>query len=188
MEFSTYATWWIRQAITRALADKSRGIRIPVHVVEKLNKMTRAERQLLQELGDKPTDEQIAGRTGLKVADIIDIRRVASKPISLQKPVGEEGDSEFGEFIKDETAENPHEIAEVTTRNESLLRLVARLEGHQRTVIELRYGLGGGKPRTLDEIGKVLGLTRERIRQIEKVALNNLEALAGEKLRNFVTD
>ncbi len=184
-KFSTYGTWWIRQAITRALADKARMIRMPVHVEEKLNRINSAVRGLTQEVNEKPSNTQIAERTGLTVQEIEDTLRAAQSLISLQKPIGEEGDTEFGEFIEDENAEDPHQEAEVTTRDEALRRVLDLLEIRERTVIELRFGLGGGRPQTLDEIGRSLGLTRERIRQIEKDALNRLESLASQKLRDF---
>lgn len=184
-KFSTYGTWWIRQAITRALADKARMIRMPVHVEEKLNRINSAVRGLTQEVNEKPSNTQIAERTGLTVQEIEDTLRAAQSLISLQKPIGEEGDTEFGEFIEDENAEDPHQEAEVTTRDEALRRVLDCLEIRERTVIELRFGLGGGRPQTLDEIGRSLGLTRERIRQIEKDALNRLESLASQKLRDF---
>ena len=152
-KFSTYATWWIRQAIARALADKARAIRIPVHVVEKLNKIGRAERKLLTELGREPTAEEIAEVTGIELEEIESIKRSAQAPVSLEQPVGDEEESEFGQFIADERAESPYEHAAETLTNEALRDALEKLSYRERRVLELRYGLGGEHPRTLDEVG-----------------------------------
>jgi RNA polymerase primary sigma factor len=177
-KFSTYATWWIRQAVARALADKGRTIRMPVHVVEKLNKILRAERKLRAELGREPTPSEIGRDLGLSAADVDQIRRSAQTPVSLEKPVGDEEESEFGHFITDETQPLPEEVAEVNMRKESLTRILGTLSVRERRVLELRYGLDGRHPRTLDEVGRTFNVTRERIRQIENQCLKKLRALA----------
>jgi RNA polymerase primary sigma factor len=180
-KFSTYATWWIRQAIARALADKARTIRIPVHVVEKLNKIGRAERKLVTELGREPTPEEIAEHTGIDPEEVESIKRSAQAPVSLEKPVGDEEESEFGQFIADERAESPYERAAEILTKEALENLSYR----ERRVLELRYGLGGEHPRTLDEVGRTFNVTRERIRQIENQSLKKLQSLAeAQKLRD----
>ena len=166
-KFSTYATWWIRQAIARALADKARTIRIPVHVVEKLNKIGRAERKLVTELGREPTPEEIAEVTGIEPEEVDSIKRSAQAPVSLEKPVGDEEESEFGQFIADERAESPFERAAELLTKEALKEALENLSYRERRVLELRYGLGGEHPRTLDEVGRTFNVTRERIRQIE---------------------
>ena len=152
-KFSTYATWWIRQAIARALADKARTIRIPVHVVEKLNKIGRAERKLVTELGREPTPEEIAEHTGIDPEEVESIKRSAQAPVSLEKPVGDEEESEFGQFIADERAESPYERAAEILTKEALREALENLSYRERRVLELRYGLGGEHPRTLDEVG-----------------------------------
>jgi RNA polymerase primary sigma factor len=184
-KFSTYATWWIRQAVARALADKSRTIRMPVHVVEKLNKIGRAERKLVTELGHDPTAEEIAIELELEREEVEQIRRSAQAPISLEKPVGDEEESEFGHFLADETAAQPDEAAETTMRKETLKRILGALAPRERRVLELRYGLDGEHPRTLDEVGRTFNVTRERVRQIENQSLKKLQALAeSQKLRD----
>jgi RNA polymerase primary sigma factor len=184
-KFSTYATWWIRQAVARALADKSRTIRMPVHVVEKLNKISRAERKLLAELGHDPTAEEIAIELELGREEVEQIRRSAQAPVSLEKPVGDEEESEFGHFLADETAALPDEAAETTLRKETLKRVLGALAPRERRVLELRYGLDGQHPRTLDEVGRTFNVTRERVRQIENQSLKKLQALAEpQKLRD----
>ncbi len=183
-KFSTYATWWIRQAIARALADKARTIRIPVHVVEKLNKIGRAERKLVTELGREPTPEEIAEVTGIEPDEVDSIKRSAQAPISLEKPVGDEEESEFGQFIADEKAESPFERAADLLTKEALKEALENLSYRERRVLELRYGLGGEHPRTLDEVGRTFNVTRERIRQIENQSLKKLQSLAeAQKLR-----
>jgi RNA polymerase primary sigma factor len=183
-KFSTYATWWIRQAVARALADKGRTIRMPVHVVEKLNKIARAERKLLGELGRDPTTAELARELELPHDEIEQIRRSAQAPVSLDKPVGDEDESEFGHFIADQTLPRPDEMAEVTIRRETLRRALGMLTYRERRVLELRYGLDGEHPRTLDEVGRAFNVTRERVRQIEHQSLRKLQALAeAQKLR-----
>ena len=183
-KFSTYATWWIRQAIARALADKARTIRIPVHVVEKLNKIGRAERKLVTELGREPTSEEIAAVTGIDPEEVGAIKRSAQAPISLEKPVGDEEESEFGQFIADERAESPYDRAVDNLTKEALREALENLSYRERRVLELRYGLGGEHPRTLDEVGRTFNVTRERIRQIENQSLKKLQSLAeAQKLR-----
>ena len=184
-KFSTYATWWIRQAIARALADKARTIRIPVHVVEKLNKIGRAERKLVTELGREPTPEEIAEHTGIEPDEVESIKRSAQAPVSLEKPVGDEEESEFGQFIADERAESPYERAAEILTKEALREALENLSYRERRVLELRYGLGGEHPRTLDEVGRTFNVTRERIRQIENQSLKKLQSLAeAQKLRD----
>jgi RNA polymerase primary sigma factor len=183
-KFSTYATWWIRQAIARALADKARTIRIPVHVVEKLNKIGRAERKLVTELGREPTPEEIADVTGIDPEEVDQIKRSAQAPVSLEKPVGDEEESEFGQFIADEKAESPFDRAADLLTKEALREALENLSYRERRVLELRYGLGGEHPRTLDEVGRTFNVTRERIRQIENQSLKKLQSLAeAQKLR-----
>jgi RNA polymerase primary sigma factor len=184
-KFSTYATWWIRQAVARALADKARTIRMPVHVVEKLNKIGRIERKLLAELGHDPTAEEIALELEIDREEVEQIRRSAQAPISLEKPVGDEEESEFGHFLADQGAAAPDEAAETTLRKETLKRILCALSPRERRVLELRYGLDGQHPRTLDEVGRTFHVTRERVRQIENQSLKKLQALAeSQKLRD----
>ncbi len=184
-KFSTYATWWIRQAVARALADKARTIRMPVHVVEKLNKIVRAERKLRAELGREPLSGEIGRELDLTVEEVDHIRRSAQTPVSLEKPVGDEDESEFGHFLTDENQELPDEAADVTLRKETLLKILGTLSSRERQVLELRYGLDGQHPRTLDEVGRTFNVTRERIRQIENQSLKKLRALAdSQKLKD----
>jgi RNA polymerase primary sigma factor len=184
-KFSTYATWWIRQAVARALADKARTIRMPVHVVEKLNKIVRSERKLRAELGREPLAVEIARDLDLTPDEVDQIRRTAQSPVSLEKPVGDEEESEFGHFITDESVPLPEEAAEVTLRKETLEKILSQLSPRERRVLELRYGLNGEHPRTLDEVGRAFNVTRERIRQIENQSLKKLRALAdSQKLRD----
>jgi RNA polymerase primary sigma factor len=186
-KFSTYATWWIRQAIARSLADKARTIRIPVHIVEKLNKIRRAERSLATALGHEPTAEEIAEVTGIDPEEIDSIRRSARAPISLEKPAGDEEGSEFGQLIADERAESPYERAAEILTKEALREALENLSYRERRVLELRYGLGGEHPRTLDEVGHTFNVTRERIRQIENQSLKKLQSLReAQKLRGDV--
>ncbi|HEY6055245.1 MAG TPA: sigma-70 family RNA polymerase sigma factor [Gaiellaceae bacterium] len=177
-KFSTYATWWIRQAVARALADKARTIRMPVHVVEKLNKIVRSERKLRAEFGREPTSAEIAVDLDLTLDEVETIRRTAQTPVSLEKPVGDEEESEFGHFLTDESMPLPDEAAETTLRKEALLKILGALSPRERRVLELRYGLNGEHPRTLDEVGRTFNVTRERIRQIENQSLKKLRALA----------
>ena len=184
-KFSTYATWWIRQAVARALADKARTIRMPVHVVEKLNKILRTERTLRAKLGREPSSSEIAVELDLGLEEVEQIRRSAQTPVSLEKPVGDEDESEFGHFLSDSTAPLPDELAEETMRKESLRAILGTLSHRERRVLELRYGLDGEPPRTLDEVGRTFNVTRERIRQIENQSLKKLRALAdAAKLRD----
>jgi RNA polymerase primary sigma factor len=184
-KFSTYATWWIRQAVTRAIADKGRTIRIPVHMVEKLNKVVHVERQLIQQLGREPTPEEIAVELETTVREVRDVLRMAQQPISLEKPVGEEDDSALGDFVEDQTAESPFELAAERLRRENLRRALAALPEREREVIEMRFGLTGERPYTLEEVGRAFNVTRERIRQIENHTLKKLEALPeAQRLRD----
>ena len=184
-KFSTYATWWIRQAVARALADKARTIRMPVHVVEKLNKIVRTERDLRAKLGRDPSSAEIAEQLDLLTDEVDQIRRSAQTPVSLEKPVGDEEESEFGHFLTDETVPLPDEVAEETLRKEALRSILDTLSHRERRVLELRYGLDGEQPRTLDEVGRTFNVTRERIRQIENQCLKKLRALAETgKLRD----
>jgi RNA polymerase primary sigma factor len=177
-KFSTYATWWIRQAVARALADKARTIRMPVHVVEKLNKIVRAERKLRAELGREPSSLEIGLELDLGAEEVEGIRRSAQTPVSLEKPVGDADESEFGHFLTDENLPLPDEAAEVIMRKETLAKILHTLSSRERQVLELRYGLDGRHPRTLDEVGRTFNVTRERIRQIENQSLKKLRALA----------
>src|SRR3989449_1427369 len=183
-KFSTYATWWIRQAVARALADKARTIRMPVHVVEKLNKIVRSERKLRAELGREPTAAEIAKDLDIAPDEVEQIRRSSQTPVSLEKPVGDEDESEFGHFLTDANLPLPDEEAEITMRKETLRKILGTLSSRERQVLELRYGLDGQHPRTLDEVGRAFNVTRERIRQIENQSLKKLRALAdAAKLR-----
>ena len=184
-KFSTYATWWIRQAVTRAIADKARTIRIPVHMVEKLNKVVHVERQLVQELGREPTPDEIAQELQWAAREVKDILRIAQLPISLEKPIGEEESSELGDFVEDVTAESPFETASENLRRENVGRALGALPQREREVIEMRYGLKGHQARTLEEVGRAFGVTRERIRQIESNTLKKLECLPeAQRLRD----
>jgi RNA polymerase primary sigma factor len=184
-KFSTYATWWIRQAVTRAIADKGRTIRIPVHMVEKLNKVVHVERQLVQQLGREPTPEEIAVELECPVREVRDILRMAQQPVSLEKPIGEEEESELGDFVEDQTAESPFELASENLRRDNVRRALAALPQREREVIEMRFGLAGGRPCTLEEVGRAFNVTRERIRQIENHTLKKLEALPeAQRLRD----
>ncbi len=184
-KFSTYATWWIRQAVTRAIADKGRTIRIPVHMVERLNKVIHVERQLVQQLGREPTPDEIAGELDTTVREVRDVLRMAQQPVSLEKPIGEEEDSELGDFVEDQTAESPFELAAERLRRENLRRALAALPEREREVIEMRFGLVGERAYTLEEVGRAFNVTRERIRQIENHTLKKLEALPeAQRLRD----
>jgi len=184
-KFSTYATWWIRQAVTRAIADKARTIRIPVHMVEKLNKVVHVERQLVQEFGREPAPEEIALELQWTTREVKDILRISQLPVSLEKPIGEEEDSELGDFVEDETAESPFELASENLRRDNVRRALDALPQREREVIEMRYGLKGHQARTLEEVGRAFGVTRERIRQIENNTLKKLEGLPeAQRLRD----
>jgi RNA polymerase primary sigma factor len=184
-KFSTYATWWIRQAVARALADKGRTIRMPVHVVEKLNRILRAERKLRASLSREPTSAEIANEVDMPVQEVEQIRRTSQAPVSLEKPVGDDDESEFGHFIEDETEPLPDEVAGLKLRDEALAQALAQLGDRERRVLELRFGLNGEAPCTLDEVGRAFNVTRERVRQIENHSLKKLRILAdAEKLRD----
>ena len=184
-KFSTYATWWIRQAVTRAIADKARTIRIPVHMVEKLNKVVHVERQLVQEFGREPTPDEIAIELQWTAREVKDILRIAQLPVSLEKPIGEEEDSELGDFVEDDAAESPFETASENLRRENVRKALDALPQREREVIEMRYGLKGHQARTLEEVGRAFGVTRERIRQIENNTLKKLELLPeAQRLRD----
>jgi RNA polymerase primary sigma factor len=177
-KFSTYATWWIRQAVARALADKARTIRMPVHVVEKLNRILGAERQLRAEDGREPSSAEIALELEMSVAEVERIRRAAQTPVSLATPVGEAGEAELGDLLTDESDQLPDEQVESILRSETLCRLLETLPSRERQILERRYGLVGGHPATLDELGRTFNVTRERIRQLEKKSLTKLQGLA----------
>ena len=176
-KFSTYATWWIRQAVTRAIADKGRTIRIPVHMVERLNKVIHAERALIQRLGREPTHAEIAGELECSTKEVREVMRMAQHPVSLEKPIGEEEDTALADFVEDEAAESPFEIASEALRRENVVRVLSALPRREREVIEMRYGITGGRQRTLEEVGRAFNITRERVRQIENRTLKKLQSL-----------
>jgi RNA polymerase primary sigma factor len=176
-KFSTYATWWIRQAVTRAIADKARTIRIPVHMVEKLNKVVHIERQLVQRLGREPRPDEIGEELEMTTEEVREILRMSQLPVSLEKPIGEEEESELGDFVEDESAESPFDTATLSLRREDVEHALSALPERERQVIELRFGLSGAQPCTLEEVGRAFGVTRERIRQIENNTLKKLESL-----------
>jgi RNA polymerase primary sigma factor len=183
-KFSTYATWWIRQAVTRAIADKARTIRIPVHMVEKLNRVTHVERQLVQRLGREPEPAEIAEELKMTVREVRDVLRVAQMPVSLEKPIGDEDESELGDFVADDSVEQPFDAATENLQREDIQRALDALPQRERQVIELRYGLRGHEPLTLEEVGRAFGVTRERIRQIENNTLRKLKQLPeAQRLR-----
>ena len=187
-KFSTYATWWIRQAITRAIADQARTIRIPVHMVETINKLTRVQRQLVQDLGREPTTEELAKEMGMEPAKIREIQKISQDPISIDKPVGEEEDSHLVDFISnDELAAPEEEVARILLK-EDLIKALNSLTERERKVIELRFGLKDGIPMTLEQVGKKLGVTRERIRQIEAKAIRKLSRASSSKKLEGYTD
>ena len=186
-KFSTYATWWIRQAITRAIADQARTIRIPVHMVETINKVIRVSRQLLQELGHDPSAEEIAAEMNMPVDKVRDILKIAQEPVSLETPIGEEEDSHLGDFIPDEDASEPSEAASFSLLKEQLMSVLDTLTPREKKVLELRFGIIDGRTRTLEEVGKEFNVTRERIRQIEAKALRKLRHPSrSKKLRDFL--
>ena len=186
-KFSTYATWWIRQAITRAIADQARTIRIPVHMVETINKLIRVQRQLLQDLGREPTPEEIADEMGTTTQKVREIIKISQEPVSLETPIGEEEDSQLGDFIEDEDATMPVEAVSEIMQKEALNAVLGTLTHRERNVIELRFGLKGEHPRTLEEVGQRFGVTRERIRQIEAKTLAKLKAYRdSQRLRDFL--
>jgi len=186
-KFSTYATWWIRQAITRAIADQARTIRIPVHMVETINKLIRVQRQLLQDIGREPTPEEIAAEMGTTPQKVREILKISQEPVSLETPIGEEEDSQLGDFIEDEDATMPVEAVSEIMQKEELNAVLGTLTHRERKVIELRFGLKGEHPRTLEEVGQKFGVTRERIRQIEAKTLAKLKAYRdSQRLRDFL--
>ncbi|MDO5044127.1 MAG: RNA polymerase sigma factor RpoD [Coriobacteriia bacterium] len=188
-KFSTYATWWIRQAITRAIADQARTIRIPVHMVETINKLVRIQRQLLQEYGREPSPEEIAKEMDITPERVREIQKISQEPVSLETPIGEEEDSQLGDFIEDSSAIAPPEAASFTMLQEQLNQVLDGLAERERKVIRLRFGLEDGHPHTLEEVGKAFGVTRERIRQIESKTLNKLNnAGRSAKLRGYLED
>ncbi len=188
-KFSTYATWWIRQAITRAIADQARTIRVPVHMVETINKLARVQRQLTQELNREPTDEEIAKKLGITVEKVREVYKISQDPVSLETPIGEEDDSHLGDFIKDERTMGPEEYATVEMLKEELKGVLATLTEREEKVLRLRFGLDDGQCRTLEEVGQIFGVTRERIRQIEAKALRKLRHPSrSRKLKDFLTD
>jgi RNA polymerase primary sigma factor len=180
-KFSTYATWWIRQAVARALADKARTIRMPVHVVEKLNKIMRTERKLRAERGREPSNEEIALDLDMTIEEVESIRRTSQTPVSLSTPIGEGQQLEFGDLLADETVQGPYEVAEVTSRAEVLAECLGALSDRERSVLELRFGLNGESPCTLEEVGRVFAVSRERIRQIENRGLERLRVIANTR-------
>ena len=186
-KFSTYATWWIRQAITRAIADQARTIRIPVHMVETINKVIRVNRQLLQELGHDPTPDETAAEMGMPVEKVREILKIAQEPVSLETPIGEEEDSHLGDFIEDDTASEPSEAASFTLLKEQLVDVLSTLTPREEKVLKLRFGIEDGRTRTLEEVGKEFNVTRERIRQIEAKALRKLRHPSrSKKLKDFL--
>ncbi len=186
-KFSTYATWWIRQAITRAIADQARTIRIPVHMVETINKLIRVSRQLLQELGREPSDEELAKEMQMPVDKVREIRKIAQEPVSLETPIGEEEDSHLGDFIPDEDIPAPAEAAAFTLLKEQLISVLDTLTDREEKVLRLRFGLDDGRARTLEEVGKEFQVTRERIRQIEAKALRKLRHPSrSKKLKDYL--
>ena len=188
-KFSTYATWWIRQAITRALADQARTIRVPVHMVETINKMARIERQMTLELNREPSDEELAKKMGLSVDKIVEIRKISQDPVSLETPIGEEDDSHLGDFLADERTMSPEEYATYEILKDELRDVLKTLTKREEEVLELRFGLLDGSCHTLEEVGKKFGVTRERIRQIEAKALRKLRHPSrAKRLKDFLID
>ena len=186
-KFSTYATWWIRQAITRSIADQARTIRIPVHMVETINKLIRVSRQLLQEEGREPTPDEIAEEMGISVEKVREILKIAQEPVSLETPIGEEGDSHLGDFIPDDDAPAPAEAAAFSILKEQLVDVLGTLTEREQKVLKLRFGLEDGRARTLEEVGKKFDVTRERIRQIEAKALRKLRhPTRSKKLKDYL--
>ena len=188
-KFSTYATWWIRQAITRAIADQARTIRIPVHMVETINKLARVQRQLTQKLNREPTDEEIADKLGISLDKVREVYKISQDPVSLETPIGEEDDSHLGDFIKDERTMSPEEYTEIGMLKEELSGVLLTLTEREEKVLRLRFGLDDGQCRTLEEVGQIFNVTRERIRQIEAKALRKLRHPSrSRKLKDFLTD
>ena len=188
-KFSTYATWWIRQAITRAIADQARTIRVPVHMVETINKLARVQRQLTQELNREPSEEEIAAKLNISVEKVREVYKISQDPVSLETPIGEEDDSHLGDFIKDERTMSPEEYATVEMLKEELASVLLTLTDREEKVLRLRFGLDDGQCRTLEEVGQIFGVTRERIRQIEAKALRKLRHPSrSRKLKDFLID
>lgn len=188
-KFSTYATWWIRQAITRAIADQARTIRVPVHMVETINKLARVQRQLTQDLNREPTDEEIAKKLGISIEKVREVYKISQDPVSLETPIGEEDDSHLGDFIRDERTMGPEEYATIEMLKEELQGVLGTLTDREEKVLRLRFGLDDGQCRTLEEVGQIFGVTRERIRQIEAKALRKLRHPSrSRKLKDFLTD
>ena len=188
-KFSTYATWWIRQAITRAIADQARTIRVPVHMVETINKLARIERQLTLELNREPTEEELSKRMGTSVEKIRDIYKISQEPVSLETPIGEEDDSHLGDFIPDETNMSPEDFTVNELLKDEISEVLLTLTEREEKVIRLRFGLEDGRPRTLEEVGQLFGVTRERIRQIEAKALRKLRHPSrSRKLKDYLGD
>ena len=186
-KFSTYATWWIRQAITRSIADQARTIRIPVHMVETINRLIRTQRQLVQDLGREPTVEEIAGKMDLAVERVQEIQKISQEPVSLETPIGEEEDSHLGDFIQDDQVMVPVDQATFTLLHEQLMEALGTLTEREQKVLRLRFGLDDGRPRTLEEVGKEFNVTRERIRQIEAKALRKLRHPSrSKKLKDYL--
>ena len=188
-KFSTYATWWIRQAITRAIADQARTIRIPVHMVETINKVMRVQRQMLQELGREPALEELAARLEMSRERVREVQRISQEPVSLESPVGEEDDSSLSDFIEDQEAIAPADAAARALLNEAVTEALDELTDREQKVVRLRFGLEDGQARTLEEVGKEFGVTRERIRQIESKTLAKLRhPIRSQKLRDYLDD
>ena len=188
-KFSTYATWWIRQAITRAIADQARTIRVPVHMVETINKLARVQRQLTQELNREPSEDEIAKKLGITVDKVREVYKISQDPVSLETPIGEEDDSHLGDFIRDERTMSPEEYATVEMLKSELANVLSTLTEREEKVLRLRFGLDDGQCRTLEEVGQIFGVTRERIRQIEAKALRKLRHPSrSRKLKDFLID
>ena len=188
-KFSTYATWWIRQAITRAIADQARTIRVPVHMVETINKLARVQRQLTQELNREPTDKELADKLGITEEKVREVVKISQEPVSLETPIGEEDDSHLGDFVPDERMMSPEEYATAELLKEELSSVLETLTEREEKVLKLRFGLDDGQCRTLEEVGQIFGVTRERIRQIEAKALRKMRHPSrSKKLKDFLTD